>query len=55
MLPVELSLTVALKVTDCPNTVEGAEELTVVDELALLIVWPPESVPVLVLKSLSPL
>ena len=53
--PGDTAVTVALKVTGWPNTEGLTEELTAVVLLALLTVWPPESVPLLVLKPLSPL
>jgi hypothetical protein len=54
VLPLELSLTVAVNVTDCPNTIKGAEETTVVVVLALFTVWF-SAVDVLVVKFESPL
>ena len=49
------ALTVAVKVTDWPDTDGFALEVRAVLVLALLTTWPPASEPVLVLKLLSPL
>ena len=53
--PGATAVTVALNVTAWPNTEGLAEELTAVELLAWLTVWPPARVPLLVLKLLSPL
>ena len=53
--PGDTAVTVALKVTDWPNTEGLTDEFTAVELLALLTVWPPASVPLLVLKLPSPL
>jgi hypothetical protein len=52
VLPPEPSLTVAVIVTDCPNTAEDAEEVTLVDVFALFTVCVV--VLVLMLKLESP-
>ena len=54
VVPGALTLTVAVKVTSCPEDDGLAEELTTVVVLALLTVCPPESVPLLPIKLLSP-
>src|SRR5262249_12077074 len=50
MEPGEMSTTVAVKVTDWPDTDGLDEETTAVVVLAGVIVWPPPSVPVLAEK-----
>src|SRR5712692_1068280 len=52
--PGAVTLTVAVKVTDCPNTDGFWFELSAVEVSALLTTWPPARVPVLVLKLPSP-
>ena len=47
--------TVALKVTGWPNAEGLTDEATTIEVLALLTVWPPARVPVVVLKRRSPL
>ena len=53
-MPGLTGLTVAVKVTAWPDTEAFCEELTVKLEKAWLTVWPPVSVPLLALKSVSP-
>jgi hypothetical protein len=43
--PGAVTLIVAVRVTDWPNTEVGAEDVTAVLVEALFTVWPPESVP----------
>ena len=45
MVPAKVEVTVAVKVTPCPKTEVGSEEVTVVVVLALVTVWTGESVP----------
>jgi hypothetical protein len=47
-------VTVAVNVTDCPKVDAFSEEVTAVEVLARFTVSPPGTVPVLVLKLLSP-
>jgi hypothetical protein len=48
--PAEVSTTVAVKVTDSPNTDGFADETTAVLVVATVTVWPPASEPVLLMK-----
>src|SRR5688572_7488391 len=53
--PGATAATVAVKVTLCPLAEGFCDEVTAVEVLALLTVWPPARVPLLVLKFPSPL
>jgi hypothetical protein len=53
--PPELSVTVAVKVTDWPKVDGFSDDCTVVIVAAAVTVWPPVSEPVLFEKSPSPL
>jgi len=52
--PGAVAVTIAVKVTDWPDVDGFTEELSVAVVLALFTVWPPDKVPVPVLKSASP-
>ena len=54
-MPGAFTLSVAVKVTDCPDDDGFAEELTAVVVFATLIVCPPDKVPLLPVKVLLPL
>ena len=53
--PGATAATVAVKVTFCPNTDGVPDDVTPVVVFALFTVWPPASVPLLLLKLLLPL
>src|SRR5947209_250692 len=55
VLPGALTVTVAVKVTNCPDADGLGEEVTAVLLLALLTICPPGRVPELLAKLLSPL
>ena len=50
--PGDTAVTVAVKVTDCPNADGFTEEVTTLKLSALLTVWPPDSEPLLLVKLL---